>query len=396
MFPAFSAGWRISQEGFLESAGFLDDLKVRVGYGVTGNSLGFDPLIARTRYGSTGFFNYNGNLINAIGPTKNENPDLQWERTAMANVGLDFSVLGGRLSGSVDYYDKNTSDLIWNYPVSTTQYFVNTLIANVGEMSNRGVELQLDVVPVRTDRFSWRTSVNLAHNTNRIVSLSSDKFNLRQIPTAVLGGQGQSGNTSQIVREGLALGSFNLWHYLGKDETGVSQFQKADGTTTVSPSSLDFAYAGNAQPKLLYGWNNNLTYGNFDLNFFFRGVYGNQILNATRAGLNSPSTVLQRNIPRYTLTESANDRNAFYISDRYLESGSYLRLDNATLGYTLAPLLKGIKNLRVYVTGTNLILLTKYQGIDPEINLGGITPGIDNRNYYPKTRSFLLGVNASF
>ncbi|MBC7922251.1 MAG: SusC/RagA family TonB-linked outer membrane protein [Ferruginibacter sp.] len=395
LFPAFSAGWRISQENFLQSAGFLDDLKVRVGYGVTGNSLGFNPLISQIRYGSSGFFYYNGNLINAIGPTQNENPDLKWERTAMANVGLDFSVWRGRLSGSVDYYDKKTSDLIWDYPVSTTQYFVNTLTANVGEMSNRGIELQLDGVPVRTDRFSWRTSVNLAHNTNRIVSLSSDKFSLRQIPTAVLGGQGQSGNTSQIVREGLALGSFNLWRYLGKNENGVSQFLKADGTTTTSPSSLDFAYAGNAQPKLLYGWNNNFTYGNFDLNFFFRGVYGNQILNATRAGLNSPSTVLQRNIPQYTLTESVNDNNAFYISDRYLESGSYLRLDNATLGYTL-PSLKGLKTLRVYVTGTNLVLLTNYEGIDPEINLGGITPGIDNRNYYPKTRSFLLGVNASF
>ncbi|KAA5540560.1 SusC/RagA family TonB-linked outer membrane protein [Adhaeribacter rhizoryzae] len=397
LFPAFSAGWRLTQEEFLKGFAFLNDLKLRVGYGVTGNSLGFDPMIATTRYGSTGYFYYNGQLTNSIGPTQNQNPDLKWERTAMTNVGVDFSVLNGRLGGAVDFYDKNTSDLIWNYPVSTTQYFVNTLIANVGEMNNRGVEVQLNAVPIDKPNFSWRTSFNVAHNKNKIETLSNEKFSLTEIKTAQLGGQGQSGNTSQIIREGMPLGTFNIWHFVGKNDQGVSQFQKADGTITTTPSSLDFTIAGNAQPKLLYGWNNTFKYGNFDLNFFVRGVYGNKILNATLANLNNPAAAQIRNIPKFTLNESTNDFNAYFVSDRFLESGSYLRMDNASLGYTFASESSNtFKNLRVYVTGTNLFTITDYKGIDPEISLGGIEPGIDNRNFYPKTRSFLLGVNVSF
>ena len=152
--------------------------------------------------------------------------------------------------------------------------------------------------------FSWRTSFNVAHNKNKIVTLSNEKFNLTEIRTAQLGGQGQSGNTSQIIREGMPLGTFNIWHYLGKNDQGISQFQKADGTITTAPTSLDFTIAGNAQPKLLYGLNNSFKYGNFDLNFFLRGVYGNKILNATLANLNNPTAAQIRNVPKFTLGES--------------------------------------------------------------------------------------------
>jgi iron complex outermembrane receptor protein len=396
LFPAASVGWRLNQENFLKDVAFVDDLKLRAGYGVTGNSLGFDPLIATTRYGSTGYFYYNGKLANSIGPTQNENPDLKWEKTAMTNIGLDFSLWKGRLTGAVDVYDKKTSDLIWNYPVSTTQYFVNTLIANVGEMSNKGIEAQLNLVAIDKTDFSWRTSVNLSHNKNVILSLSNDKFNLTEIRTAVLGGQGQSGNTSQIIREGMPLGTFNIWHYEGKNDEGISQFRKADGTITTTPSSEDFQTSGNAQPKLLYGWNNSFRYKSLDFNFFVRGSYGNKILNSTLAGLNNPTAAQIRNIPEFTLGESVNDYNAYLLSDRFLEDGSYLRLDNATLGYTFKTQSKNLKSVRVYVTGTNLFTITGYKGIDPEINQGGITPGIDNRDYYPKTRSFLLGLHVGF
>ena len=396
LFPAVSVGWRLNQENFLKDVAFLDDLKLRAGYGVTGNSLGFDPLIATTRYGSTGYFYYNGKLANAIGPTQNENPDLKWEKTAMTNIGLDFSLWKGRLTGALDVYDKKTSDLIWNYPVSTTQYFVNSLIANVGEMSNKGIEAQLNLVAIDHTDFSWRTSVNFSHNKNVILSLSNDKFSLKEIRTAVLGGQGQSGNTSQIIREGMPLGTFNIWHYEGKNEAGISQFRKADGTITTTPSSEDFQLAGNAQPDFLYGWNNNFRYKKFDLNIFVRGSYGNKILNSTLAGLNNPTAAQIKNIPEFTLGESVNDYNAYLLSDRFLENGSYLRLDNATLGYTFSPQSKNLKSLRLYVTGTNLFTITGYRGIDPEINQGGITPGIDNRDYYPKTRSILVGLNVGF
>ena len=220
---------------------------------------------------------------------------------------------------------------------------------------------------------------------------------VRDFQTAQLGGKGQSGNYSQIIQPGSAVGTFTLWHYLGKNEAGVSTFQKADGSTTATqPLTTDQQVVGNAQPKLIYGWVNNFTYKAFDLNFLVRGVYGNKILNATLAGLNNPADARLQNIPRFTLGESFNDINAYLISDRFLESGSYLRLDNATLGFTLRPSTQYVKALRFYVNTNNLFIITKYRGIDPEINIGGLTPGIDNNNYYPKTRTFTLGLTASF
>jgi iron complex outermembrane receptor protein len=196
---------------------------------------------------------------------------------------------------------------------------------------------------------------------------------------------------------GYALGTFNLWHYLGKNASGVSTYQKADGTTTaVQPLSTDTRINGNAQPTLIYGWTNNFYYKNFDLGFLVRGVMGNKILNATLAGLNNPVDSKIQNIPKFTEGESYSDINAYLISDRFLESGSYLRMDNATLGYTFKPHTQSIKSIRFYASGNNLFVITKYRGIDPEMNIGGLTPGIDNNNFYPKTRTFIIGVNASF
>ncbi|MFY0252475.1 SusC/RagA family TonB-linked outer membrane protein [Chitinophaga sp. 30R24] len=396
IFPAFSAAWKISKENFMASATWIEDLKLRAGYGVTGNSLGFDPLISILRYDITGKFYSDGRLLNAIGPVQNDNPNLKWERTGMANIGVDLTVLKGRLGITADIYDKRTTDLIYSYSVPTTQYFVSSMLANVGAMSNKGVELQINAVPVKTGKFTWNTSVNVAHNKNRIESLSNDIFSVKYIETADLGGKGQSGNKSQLIKAGYALGAFYLWDYMGKDKDGLSQFRAANGGITTSPSSTDRIYAGDAQPTVTYGWSNTFTYGHFDASIFVRGVYGNKILNATLANLNSPSDATNINIPRYSLHESAADAKAPFISTRYLENGSYLRLDNATIGYNVPMNNRYMHKLRVYVTGNNLFVITKYQGIDPEINMGGLTPGIDNNNFYPKTRSFLLGLNATF
>ncbi|CAL1516407.1 TonB-dependent receptor [Chitinophaga sp. MM2321] len=396
IFPAVSAAWKVNKENFLAGVKWIDDLKLRAGYGVTGNSLGFDPLIAILRNDLKGKFYYNGKFLNAIGPTQNENPNLRWERTGMANIGLDLTVLEGRLGFTADYYDKRTTDLIYSYDVPTTQYFVNTMLANVGTMSNKGIELQVNAVPLKTGAFTWTTSANVAHNNNRVESLSNDIFSRTYVETADLGGKGQSGNKSQRLLEGAALGSFYLWKYVGKDKDGVSEFLSANGGNTTIPSFTDLVFSGNAQPTLTYGWSNSFNYGNFDLNFFLRGVSGNKILNATLANLNSPADAASQNIPRFSLVDKAEDKNAHYISDRFLESGAYLRLDNATLGYNIPVHNNYVRRLRVYVSGNNLFVITKYKGIDPEVNMGGLTPGIDNNNFYPKTRSFLVGLNASF
>ncbi|MGK9128291.1 SusC/RagA family TonB-linked outer membrane protein [Olivibacter sp. SA151] len=395
LFPAVSLGWLIDQEAFMQALPVVSSLKLRAGYGVSGNSQGFNVFTSRFLYAGTGRFYYNGRFVNAIGPFQNENPDLKWERTATLNIGLDFGLFNNKLSGSVDVYDKRTSDLLWTYPVSATQYFVPELTANAGEMSNKGIELALQATPVNRNGFSWTTAINLAHNRNKMTSLSNDNFELPLIQTAYLGGRGQSGNASQRVQEGYALGSIYTWRYAGKNAEGVSQFYDKDGNLTTAPTSNDFYYIGNAQPKLIYGWNNTFKYKSFDLNFFLRGVTGNKIINATLADMNAPNNATQTNIPQFTLDEQEpiNDNNAYLLSDRFVESGSYLRLDNATLGYNFK---KDKSMIRIYVGANNLFVITNYRGIDPEISMGGIEPGIDNRNYYPKTRSFMLGLNVNF
>ena len=397
LFPAVSAGWRISQEKFMDGTrNFLDELKLRAGYGVTGNSLGFDPLIAQLQYGITGRFLSNGQAIDAIGVTQNANPNLQWESTATTNIGVDFSLLKGMLSGSLDVYDKTTSNLIWSYQVSSTQYPYDYLTTNIGKISNKGIELVLSATPVKTREFSWKSSFNVAHNTNKILSLSNSLFNNQYIYTAYLGGKGQSGNWSQILQAGQPIGAFDIYHYAGKNQQGVSTFRTPSGNDTLTPYTADFIITGNAQPKAIFGWSNTFTYQHFDLNFFFRAVTGNKILNATLAGLNDPADSKLQNIPRFTLGESYADYNSYMISDRFLENGSYLRLDNATLGYTIPTHSRAISRLRVYTAVNNAFTITRYRGIDPEITMGGLTPGIDNNNFYPKTRSYLLGVNVIF
>ncbi|AYL98008.1 SusC/RagA family TonB-linked outer membrane protein [Mucilaginibacter celer] len=399
-FPAASAGWKIISEDFMKSVPVVSDLKLRAGYGVSGNSLGFDAFTAQLIYGvppGGGKFLSNGNIVNPIGPVRNPNPDLKWESTATTNIGLDFGLFNNRLTGSVDYYIKKTSDLITTLQVSTTQYFYQYLTANVGKMKNTGIEVVINAIPVKSQAFTWRTSFNVTHNKNMVESLSQGNLALPYIQTAQLGGKGQSGNYSQIIQPGYALGTFDLWHYMGKNQNGVSTFQKADGSVVASqPLTSDQFIKYDAQPKLIYGWSNSFFYKNFDLNFLVRGVYGNKVLNATLASLNNPADAKLQNIPRFTLGESFKDINAYLISDRFLESGSYLRLDNATFGYTIKPHIQAIKSLRFYASGNNIFIITKYRGVDPEVNIGGLTPGIDNRDFYPKTRTFSLGLTASF
>ena len=393
-FPSASIGWKIINEPFMAKLKVVSDLKLRVGYGISGNSLGFDPMISKLKYGITGVTYINGVQLQAIGVNQNENPDLKWESTAMSNIGLDFGLLKDRITGTIEVYNKQTSDLIWYYPVSTTKYLYPNLWANVGKVSNKGVEFQLNVTPVRTNNFQWTTSFNVSRNVNKVVSLSNDQFpTFTRIETAGIGGKGQSGNPTQVIKEGLPIGTFFVRQYAGRNVNGVTMFYKANGDTSKVVTVADFAESGSAQPKLMFGWNNTFTYKKFDFSFFMRGISGNKILNGTLASLNDVNNASNNNIPKFSLGEPATDVNSFYYSTRYLESGSYIRLDNATLGYTLKLENAKIKSARLYITTNNLFIITKYKGIDPEVNLGGIEPGIDNNNFYPKTRSFMVGVN---
>lgn len=401
IFPSVSAGWRITEEKFMQKQNLFDDLKLRVGYGITGNSNGIDVLTPLQIYGSRGteYFFYEGNFIIPIGVTQNANPDLKWEKTATLNAAIDFSLMKRRISGTVEVYSKTTSDLIWDYPVSTTRYPVNSITANAGKMRNTGIELTLNVEAVKTKDFTWSSSLNVSHNYNKIVSLTNDVYILDSINTADAGGAGQSGGTIQLLKPGLPIGQFFLFKYAGKTPDGRTQFFDKSGKVqtdlTTLRNSVDYYYLGNAQPKLQIGWSNSFSYKNFDLNIFLRSTLGNKIYNQTKAELWRPSTVTWYNIPVIAKDESVKDVYSNFSSDRFIESGSYVRLDNATLGYTFRKPVKSIQSARIYVSGNNLFVITNYSGIDPEVNLGGLTPGIDNTSYYPKFRSFMIGLNVT-
>jgi TonB-dependent starch-binding outer membrane protein SusC len=398
-FPSVGAGWRISQESFMVNNNMIDELKLRASYGVTGNSQGFNAYSSKLIYGSVGDMYYQGTIVNAIGVLQNSNPDLRWEKTATANVGIDYSVLSGRVSGSLEVYDKRTTDLIFGYAVDRNLYpaLNGLLTANVGEMSNKGIEFSVQVAAVKKSDFNWNTTLNLASNRNELVSLSNSAFKRDSVLIVQPDGGGQTGESVQMIAAGLPLGTFFTYEYAGKNEDGVSQYLDAEGNLTTTPRiKEDYRAVGNAQPKLLLGWSNTVQYKNFDLSFFFRGVFGNKIMNVTRADLFRPSTAMLNNIPVEAASESVNDTNSYRYSSRFLEKGDYLRLDNATLGYNFNNIGRDIKRLRFYVGGNNLFVITNYSGIDPEINQGGLAPGVDARNFYPKTRTFLIGMNASF
>jgi TonB-dependent starch-binding outer membrane protein SusC len=301
----------------------------------------------------------------------------------------------------LDLYNKRTTDLIWTYDVDPSVYLYRQLTANAGEMSNKGVELTLNYTPVKTKSFTWNTSVNFAHNKNLLVSLKGEGLQADSLLMAAPNGGGQTGSTVQILLSGQPVGQFYTFQYAGRTEAGVSQFDaKKGGTTLVPQNKTDYFLAGSAQPKLLIGWNNSFTYKQFDMNFFFRSVLGNKIMNTVRADFNRPQEAGSYNVLVETGDEPIADYNAFKYSDRYIESGSFLRLDNATFGYSINTKKDYIKNLRLFLSGNNIFILTKYSGIDPEVNMGGLTPGVDwtrfGNGFYPKTRTFMFGVNASF
>ncbi len=394
MFPSVSAAWRINEEGFMQGISSLDDLKIRVGYGVSGNQDGIDPYKSLQLYGAAGQYYDNGKWYRAYQISQNANPNLKWEETAMFNVGLDFSFGNSRLNGTVEYYDKQTKDLLYTYQVPVPPYLHPDMLANVGSMSNKGVEVVLSGDIVRSNNFRWTTTVNAAHNKNEITSLSSDEFSTSSIRVGSAWIRGGSDNTTHIVEEGREVGTFFGWRSYGLDENGMYRFNETiDGKEGLTND--DRTYIGSAQPKLTYGISNIITVGNWELNLFFRGVYGNDLLNFSKMSYATTQWLPGANVLHDALTIGLKDNPKY--SSYYIEKGSFLRLDNASLGYSFdVNRWTAIHKLRVYVTGQNLITFTNYTGLDPEVEMSGLDPGVEGREYYPKSRTLSLGVNISF
>ena len=405
LFPSISVGWRITEEAFMKNQKIFDDLKLRVGYGVTG-SQPKDPFlgVAMLKYGSYAFVN--GNWIQTIVPASNPNPDLKWEEKKETNIGLDFVSWGGRLSGSIDYYNRDVDGLIYEYGVPTPPNLYNKTMANGGTMRNRGVEVLVTVVPVQNKDFEWSTTGTFSLNSNKLISLSGSIFksDYDYFNTGTVEYSGQVAD-SHRVQVGESIGNFYGFKVVDVDSEGRWIYEDRNGELV---NYKDFTHApedkhviGNGLPKWYAGWNNTLRYKNFDLNVTMRGAFGFQIINGGRMNYenvknsrfeNRLKSVNDLVFGKHTLSpEVEPEFNSYYVED-----GDYWKIDNITLGYSFGQVGKYIKSLRIYGSVLNALTITGYKGIDPEVSTDGLTPGYDTRDRYPSVRSFTFGVNVKF
>jgi len=413
-FPGVSAGWRVTEESFMDGFNWIENLKLRAGFGVTGTNV-LDSYNSLSSLNYSEYFFYNGQWVRKLVPTRNANPDLRWEKKEEINFGLDFDLFGGRVSGAFDFYNRLTKDALWDYSVPTPPYLYGTITANVGEIKNQGFEALINVVPVKTSEFTWNAGFTFSTNKNKLVSLSNDKFQT----TNDFFYAGYTGEPVQIethrIKIGGPIGDFfglkavditHIGDEFGTDNSdkdhmeGVWVIEKPDGTRIkATDSSLeDRQVLGNGIPKYYASWNNNFKYKNFDLSINMRGAFGYQILNFSRMFYENPTI-------GYNTLNSAYNKvyGKLVLADvqrfvsYYIEDGDYWKIDNATLGYTFSLNNKNtFKNLRIYASGLNLLTITGYKGIDPEVRQTGLDPGNDERDKYPTTRTFTFGVNVTF
>lgn len=394
-FPAVSVGWALSEESFLSGSSAINNLKMRLGYGETGNQ-GIGNYISLVTLSGGGVYPQEGVFYQTYGAARNPNPDLRWETKKEWNLGFDFLLFNNKLSGALDIYTRTTEDLLYDYTAQQPAFVRGSLFTNVGSINNRGIELLLSSTILEKGDFSWQMDLTANTQINEITSLSNDVFTVSFIET---GGLPSPGNLGQAIRveEGGAVGNFYGKRFAGFNEGGEWLFHKADGTTGTAGemSQEDLTIIGNGVPKYMASLNNVLRYKGWDFTVFFRGKFDYDILNTKEMYFGNkkwlPNNLLESAITRHE--QLADDPQ---YSDYYLENGSFVKLDNITLGYTFKVAGKYIKNLRVYGSGRNLATFTGYSGLDPELQDAGFETGIDGRGFYPRTKSFTLGLNVGF
>lgn len=394
LFPSMSLAWRISDEAFMQGAtGWLDNFKLRLGYGVTGNQDGIGEYKSLSLLGADGASYYDpitGTWKKSYAPVQNVNPNLKWESTTQYNIGIDLGLFK-RLNATVELYYKQTNDLLWTYPVPQPPNLVGTMLANVGTLSNKGVELSLNGNIISSKDFNWDANFNISYNKQNIDKLSNDVFQESGLKSGSLHGlRGLSGVYSQIIKEGLPAGAFYGPRCLGLDEEG-----KYVLNTDADGKPID-EYLGSAQPKVNLGFAMSATYKDFDMSVATYGMFGQKVLNATYMSMYDPTRLPAQNVPDKFLTSGIKSDPVF--SDYWVEDGSFFRLQTLTVGYTIKYFKKlGLNKVRVYATGENLFTITGYSGVDPEVNTSGLgSPGIDRFNFYPRPRTFSFGLNVAF
>lgn len=387
VFPSVAASWRISQEDFFQND-VMSDLKLRVSFGITGSQEIGNYNSLSTLGASTNGYLVGGEKVTIVLPQQYTNPDLKWEQTAQTDVGIDFGFFNGRIRGSIDYYYKKTTDLLLSVAVPSPS-LITTQIANVGTVTNQGIELDLAFDLMRRKNFSWEANLNLSHNKNEVVSLSNDKWTGDNMQVAPCQGQGLSGTYAQLIMPGQPIGTFYGKRFIGIVD-GVEQFAN-DGESEV---------IGCAQPDLTFGLGTNLQYKNWTFSLNFRGSIGNDVYNCTANNLAYLSNLPGRNVLREAITSGVNRDQAKVFSSRFIEDGSFVRLDNISLGYNFSLPKLYVSNARIFVSAQNLFTITGYSGADPEVNSEisrtGVAPlGVDYLSY-PRARTFSMGVNLSF
>ena len=390
-FPAASIGWRINREEFMKNVNWVSDLKLRVGYGVTGNQdfADYQSLVLMQRKLNSSIL-YNGQWINTYGPKTNPNPNLRWEKKQEFNTGLDFGILKGRITGALDYYYRSSSDLLYTFTVSAPPYLTDQFFTNVGTISNQGVELTMNAIAVKKTQFTWNTTATFSKNVNKLVKFSNAEFTNKSIDIGWLGGSFPL--DCQKLSEGQPIGTFYGPVWLGVDATGHDKFKNQNPVGQVSPDKWE--PIGNATPKFIVGWSNTFSYINWDLNFSLRSQIGGKALNMYRLYYENWQSIGQNIV--YTQLQHPEFIGNGQYSSKYVEDASFLKLDNISLGYNFKHFTKYVSKIRVSATAQNVFCLTRYKGLDPEVNLGGLSPGIENLSYYPRTTVISFGVNVSF
>ncbi|HTK20463.1 MAG TPA: SusC/RagA family TonB-linked outer membrane protein [Mucilaginibacter sp.] len=417
-FPSFDLAYRFKKD-LLANVDWITDLKVRVGYGVTGNADAIGPYTTLgTVTGSNNKFydGATGYFLTPYSTNQNPNPALKWEERHGRNIGLDFDLFNGRLSGSMNYFNDKTKNLLYQYTVPTPPFVSPTILANVGSLVNKGFELSLSGQIITGPKFRWTSNGQISFIKTTVTNLSGTysyagqniPLQASQIPVGYAAGRGLSSNPITFLKPGYSPYVFYLPHYTGTDANGNQTF---DGQTIAQNPNPAGHYIDPA-PKFNYGWSNSFDYGNWNLNFAMRGVYGQKIFNNTLLDVQTVTRLPGNNVTKEALTNGIKD--APVASDLWLENASFLRMDNITLTYNFKDV-SFASNLRVFVSANNQFVITKYKGLDPEVktenaaggnilfgsNLNGsnnqayIDANYGGQAYYPRVRTFSLGLNVT-
>lgn len=397
-FPAGSIAAELKNTGILDNADAVQSIKPRVSFGVTGRS-DFSAYQALSSYSRNGSYLMGTDWVTGYAPSTNANPMLGWEKLVSINVGVDFAFFQGRLRGSIDWYDRQSRDLLYNYTAPQPPFVYSTILVNVGTTDNMGVELALDYDVFKKQDFGWTTGIIASYGTTTLKTLSNDVYKASYLDLYQKPGVGTSEYFFRVA-EGSRIGQFYGYEYAGVDEDKNMLVYDNDGNKVIA-SAADPTwkkYLGNGTPLAYLTWTNNFRYKSFDLSLMFRGAFGFEIFNMRKYGMGLQGCGTDNVLRTAYTTDSYIRTGGGVISSYFLEKGDYFKLENVTLGYNFTPKDRSaLNNLRVYIAARNLFTITKYTGNDPSIvSVNGITPGVDNSSAYPLATTVTLGATLTF